>query len=148
MVTSPAFGYSQIKNESLKNQNSDTLSVSEKVIIFFMPTTKELDTVYKNEGSNSETSELMSDFRYYTQIVADSLLKLKSEIKTYFSNQSIISINQINNNRLIFNRKENSNHSVGAIFSDGKHIPQFEYGVLTDVDYWTIIKKYFTKNGH
>jgi hypothetical protein len=139
---------SQKNNGSFKYINSDSLFVSGKVIVFFEPTMQELDSLYKKEGNNSETYELMSDFRYYAKIIADSLLRSKSEIITYFANQSIIVINQIDNHRLIFNKKKDKINSVGAIFSDGKQNPQYEYGVLTDIGYWTIIKKYFNENGH
>jgi hypothetical protein len=136
------------KNNKFISQSSDTLYAAGKVIIYFMPTEKEYNEQYKRDGDSSGINEVLSDFKYYSKIVSDSLLNSFSEIKAIITSKSIISVEQFDSHRLYFNRRENIKHIVGAILSDGRHNPQYLFGVLSDVDYWNVINEYFKKNGH
>lgn len=106
-----------------------------------MPTTKDLEKLSKEEGDESGFDEVTSDFGLYSQSVIDSLKKT-SKIKTVMTNKKIITTILDNGRKISFDRTKGDN-IVGTIFTDVENEPKIDFGVATDVDYWSMIKLYF-----
>ncbi|MCC7029787.1 MAG: hypothetical protein IT257_05730 [Chitinophagaceae bacterium] len=133
---------SPAKDKTLSYKSSgDTVFVDGKTIVFFLPTTKDLENLSKEEGDESGFDEVTSDFGFYSQSVIDSLKKT-SKIKTVMTNKKIITTILDNGSKISFDRTKGDN-IVGTVFTDGENEPKIDFGVATDVDYWSMIKLYF-----
>jgi hypothetical protein len=123
---------------------TDTLKVSCRQIVFFMPTQKEFDAMVAKEGEDSGTNSIVEDFSDYMGRVVDSL-KRSPWLKTTITNKHIIAVILANGQKTIVNRTKGDT-LVGSILCDEVKKPQIDYGVATDTDYWAMIDNYYGKN--
>lgn len=124
-----------IQASVLKNFGGDTLEVKVPIIIFFSIGDEEYQTLRKREGID----EILSDFNYYSKMVADSM----NDIKIVFSNSKHFNIKK-NSGVKIINRDTSENY-VGVILADSIKAPIINYGVYSYIDYQIMISNYFKK---
>jgi len=109
--------------------NSDTLTVSGKSIVFFTISQPEYDSY--SLDVNSGVDEVLSDFNYHSNQVADTLKKSGYELTMTASR--FIRFKMDNGTEKLFDRLASDEHIVGRVYSDGiKTITS--YGVGTDID--------------
>ncbi|MES2277779.1 MAG: hypothetical protein V4592_17265 [Bacteroidota bacterium] len=123
---------------------TDTLKLSGKQMVFFMPTQKEFDTIVEKEGEDSGTNEIVGDFGVYMNQVVDSLKK-SPWLKTTITDKHIITITFNNGHTMSVNRTKGIT-LVGTILCDDVKRPQIDYGVATSGDYWIMIDEYYGKD--
>lgn len=107
-------------------------------ILFFHPTPEEFDSLIEKFGEASGLYEVDSDFGFYAKMVFDSL-----------KNTSMTAVNMSgryykylkNNQEVIFDRLDTSNHPYGYILALDGCEPSIEFGVMSHVGIFQFIKE-------
>jgi len=129
------------ENENLEKR-SDTITVSGKSIVFFSISQKEYDEVLKKEGEESGIDEVLDDFNFYASEVADSLKR--AGIKPIMTASRTFAILK-DNGELNYISRDSKKGITGVLLFDGETKPVLDYGVGTDIDYFTLVNEYFIK---
>ncbi len=116
----------------------DTLYVTGKAVVFFGPTEQEYDSLPPEE--KAQIDEVLSDFYYYRENVIPFLKS--NQIQEFLTAKSKIQVQLSDDQHLTF-AKENFDHVVGLIMTDGKEDPEVFLGIATDMDLIDIFKDYF-----
>lgn len=131
----------RLNNETI-DKGSDTITVSGKSIIFFSISQKEYDKIIKKEGEESGIDEVLDDFNYYASEVADSLKM--AGIKPLMTASRTFAIMK-NNGRKSYISRDSKKGITGVLLFDGVNEPVLDYGVGTDIDYYSLVNEYFEK---
>jgi len=121
-----------------QDDDSASLKVSGKAVVFFGPSKKEYDLLPDDE--KAEMDEVLSDFYFYS----DKLMTYLKRHRIYSIMTSVktIEIRLDNGSKTSYKRKD-FDHAVGIIMTDGKQKPNVILGVDTDEDLLPELEKYF-----
>ncbi len=117
---------------------NDTLQVSGKAVVFFVPSQEEYDSLSDDE--KAEINEVLSDFYFHRENVVPYL---KSNMIQEFLTDSAKIMIKVNGNKTLTFIKREFNQEVGVIMSDGKKEPKVDLGVATDIDLIFRFREYF-----
>ncbi len=120
-----------IGQEDLNKIPNDTFVASGKVVVFFSISQPEYNLLSKD--TNSGIDEVLSDFNYYSGIVADSIKTIG--FKSIMTASRFIKIILNDNATKTFDRLADKENVTGYILSNGKNEPIIEYGISTDQDF-------------
>jgi hypothetical protein len=118
--------------------SSDTVTVSENSVVFLSINEEEYSRIAQEEDSGID--EVLGDFNYYSSEVIDSLNK--AGFKTILTTSKTFAFENRKGQRSYITR-DTQKGKVGILLFDGKKEPKLSYGVLTDIDYLSIVEEYF-----
>ena len=127
-----------IKKKVISN---DTIKIKGKAFVFFTISQMEYKRFVKD--GNSGIDEVLSDFNYYAEAVADTIKK--QGYKPINTTNRYIQIIFDNNTTKTFDRLLDKRNISGYILTNGEKEPQIDFGVFTDMDFLIIFKKYLEK---
>jgi len=119
----------------------DTIKVKGKAFVFFTLSQIEYESYTKD--ANSGIDEVLSDFNYYVEAIADTINK--HGYKTIKTTSRYIQIIFDNNTTKTFDRLLDKKNKTGYILTNGKKEPQIDFGVFSEIDFLTIFKEYWEK---
>jgi hypothetical protein len=120
------------------NQVNDTLQVSGKAVVFYVPSQKEYDLL--SDDAKTELDEVLSDFYYHQENVVSYL---KSNMIQDFLTHSAKIMIKLNGNKSLAFMKRDFDQEIGVIMTDGKKEPKIYSGVATDIDLINMFKEFF-----
>jgi hypothetical protein len=139
-VSKPVAGLeSATKDVASVNQHLDTLVLDKQSVIFFMLNQQEYDSLMSASGDDAiDTNEGFSDFEYYAQKVSKQMQEkgINSDVVAH-EVFKIIKQDGVE----YFNRKAVPDADMGIIIFDGKTKPTIETGVMSEIDFLTLIEE-------
>ena len=139
-ISDPVEGFeSSVEDPALANQQSDTLVLDKKSVIFFMLNQQEYDSLMIASGDDAtDVNEGISDFAHYAEVVSQQMKErgIHSEIVSH----KVFKI--LKNDEIeYFNRKKASEADMGILIFDGETKSTIETGVRSDVDFLMLIEE-------
>jgi hypothetical protein len=129
-------------NESTEIISNEKIHISEKCIIFFMPTESEIADLIDHYGEYSQYDfiQLFSNFKTLA-ISTRKTVKVKGIFSDLTTSENIEI--ETTTGLFVFNRKS-TDDLVGQIFYNGLDKPEVKFGVLKNKDLTAFIKSYFS----
>ncbi|MCX6222098.1 MAG: hypothetical protein NTZ69_14045 [Bacteroidia bacterium] len=125
-----------IKKKEIPN---DTIRVKGKAFVFF--TLSQIEYERFTKDANSGIDEVLSDFNYYAEAIADTINK--HDYKPIKTTCRYIQVIFDNNTTKTFDRLLDKKNKTGYILTNGKKEPQIDFGVFSDIDFLIIFKEYW-----
>ncbi len=116
------------------SNNGDTLNISGKFVLFFGP-------VEMADSTQKFTESELKSFKETGFNLIDSLSGM-NDIKAIYSTAPVFRVFSLNGNVMIIS-KSGLNEEAGMLLSDGNQPPTIKKGILSQGDYFELIKKYF-----
>ncbi len=119
---------------------SDTLLINRRAVIFFKPSQSESMQQFNNDSSLA--IKTLDEFRHYSDL-AISFLRKKG-IKHYMTDKDFILVVFNNDeNSFLFDKKKEKDF-FGVILTDKYKEPLVKSGIVTDVELFSLMEKYFS----
>lgn len=134
--------FAAAEKQMIEEREAEFYNVDNKAVIFFMPTIKEQQKMFREFGSSYkwETTSMFNNFKKQSRDFK-KLIK-KQNIKTELVHSSKIKINLDNGNSVYFDRIK-EDQIMGQILTDGVQEPNITYGKFKNKELAKLIKDFF-----